>query len=592
MSRRAIRRQWMPSPRRALLAVSCLVLGLALTAVGGAGTGVSAQTASAPQPVDLKGEGSWGPYQELVTWQNDLYGAKAPVNFDFTSTGSPIARQDFASGGLDYVISGRPFLPAELAHIKGGAAALIDVPVQVTAAAFLLAVPEPEGWDVITLICDPYDPNTPDPDKCIVHTPYSGPIRVPNQNLAAMVFRYAGPGEVPISSWNAPEVLSAMGIANLSLPPQASPAPVMRSEPSAMNFYLQQFAQTAAPTVWAGLKAQDSRVQWEPITERLPRLSGASRQGVDQQSLQLGLAGADPASGGISGFTKGILAPVPPSALEAVHQVFPHTLTTLVQMQNASGDWVGPTPDAIDKAVNAGGDTPLYALTHPAPGAYPLVWVNHFYAPAKGLTIAKTEALATTIRYLATAGQDAALAVGDGRLSTALVAQALAGADKLVTGNCVGSDRRIVKSSDPGPDAPNLPAMKTIGPMLHCEAALPVAPTTTTTAAPTTTPSTVPLDTTPLSQYFDPSLTTPVTESSGSPSSGATPTTTPGPTTPARTTATTQPTSYEPATVILPMAIPTAVESGYDRLAALLMGSAAYLLLGPISRRLFVRIRG
>ena len=87
-------------------------------------------------------------------------------------------------------------------------------------------------------------------------------------------------------------------------------------------------------------------------------------------------------------------------------------------MQNANGDWVAPTPDSID----AGGRrpvarAPLFALTNKVPGAYPLVWVDHLYAPAHGLSIEKTEALATVIRYLATAGQDAAQPVGEGRLS-------------------------------------------------------------------------------------------------------------------------------------------------------------------------------
>ena len=38
--------------------------------------------------------------------------------------------------------------------------------------------------------------------------------------------------------------------------------------------------------------------------------------------------------------------------------------------------------------------------------AYPLVWVDHLYAPAHGLSIDKTEGLAMTIRYLATTGQE------------------------------------------------------------------------------------------------------------------------------------------------------------------------------------------
>jgi hypothetical protein len=68
------------------------------------------------------------------------------------------------------------------------------------------------------------------------------------------------------------------------------------------------------------------------------------------------------------------------------------------------------------------------------------------------------------------------------------VKKALAAADALVTSNCTGADRRIVSSSDPGPLAPpTATAMRSIGSMLHCEAA--PASSTSTVAAPTTTTS-------------------------------------------------------------------------------------------------------
>ena len=594
-------RPWLPSRRRGTAGVTLVTLSLILLGAGWSQTG-SAQAATTPDPVVLKGEGTWGPYQELVTWQDDLYGAKAPVDLEYTSTGSQLGRQDYATGGLDYVISGRPFGPDELAKVKGGAAGLIDVPVQVEAMAFLLAVPLPEGFESINLICDPYDPDTPDPDACIVHTPYTGPIRIPNQNLAAMLLRYAGPSTVPVSSWNDPAVLAAMGVPNFSLPEQASPAPVMRSEPSATNYYLQEFAKTAAPSVWEGLKAANPDVPWEPITERLARQGGASRQGVDQQSLQLGLTGADPATGTVGQFTKGIIAPVPASAMGAVHEAFPNTPLTFVQMQNHSGEWVAPTPEAIDKAVEAGGDDPLHALTNDAPGAYPMVWVNHLYAPATGLSVDKTEALATTIRYLATSGQDAAEPVGDGKLSEALVKKALTGADQLVTSNCVGADRKIVKRTDPGDHAPDLPAMKAIGPMLHCEA---VAGATTTTEATTTVPGTLPLITTPVTEPtvpFDAGADVPTDDDFGStgipddpgtePPADTTPPAPVATTKPAKVAVTTTTLNLEPVVANLSMPQPMGVHDGYDRLAALLLGAALYLLFGPLSRRLFARVRG
>src|SRR5258708_38606697 len=92
------------------------------------------------------------------------------------------------------------------------------------------------------------------------------------------------------------------------------------------------------------------------------------------------------------------------------------------------------------------------------------------------------------------AGQDVAATVGEGRISNPLVTKSLQAADDLVRSNCVGGDRVVYTSSDPGPFAPALPALKNIGPMLHCGVSAGTT-TTTSTASPTTgatTPTTFP----------------------------------------------------------------------------------------------------
>ena len=157
--------------------------------------------------------------------------------------------------------------------------------------------------------------------------------------------------------------------------------------------------------------------------------------------------------------------PVPASAIQIGNWREPGV--TLLELQNANGDWVGPTPDTINAAVDAGGDTPLFALDHKVPNAYPLVWVNHLYVHTSGLSIEKTEAIATLIRYLATDGQAVAKDVGEGRLPKTLADKALAAADDLVNSNCTQSDAVKLKSSDPGPYAPDGAGMKAIGPMMQ-----------------------------------------------------------------------------------------------------------------------------
>jgi hypothetical protein len=150
---------------------------------------------------------------------------------------------------------------------------------------------------------------------------------------------------------------------------------------------------------------------------------------------------------------------------------------------------VTPTPAAIDAAVNGTpavtptattGAQPLYAATHPVAGAYPLTYVDYLYAPAHGLSVQKTEALATVIRYLATDGQHPLAGNGDGQLSSTLVSQALASANQLVISNCPAAD--LVDTATPGPYTPTgLPGLDGLGKAFHCEVPGPSPPATTTT---------------------------------------------------------------------------------------------------------------
>jgi hypothetical protein len=330
-------------------------------------------------------------------------------------------------------------------------------------------------------------------------------VQVPNLNVAAMITGSPGSDpNAPLNGWFNPAVLGAMKISRTWDPswPDADPgfafaqgaypAPVLRSDADETTYYLEQFLKAislkssdVATSPWGAMvrlvdpKADPATFA---ISERLPRpASTVTRDGAQEQVHQLGLGGADPSSGTISDLIKGVIAAAPASSLGDVRSAFPKQQFELVAMQNASNDWVAATPDSITAAVAAGGDTPLYALTNAASGAYPLAWVDRLYAPAHGLSVDKTEALATTIRYLATDGQDAAPKAGEGKLSDKLVGEALAAADQLVQSNCTGSDRTVVKSSDPGRFAPRTAGMTAIGPMLHCEAA--AAPSTTVAVA-------------------------------------------------------------------------------------------------------------
>ncbi len=449
--------------------------------VGALAPGSNGPAAAAPAPkapfVALRGGGAWTPYQSLVTWQNELGTAASPIDLGYTPHGTLLGRDDFLSGVTDFVVTGVPFTEPELTIAKRKESDFIKVPMVVGSLAVLLHAPEKPTFSVVTLLCDPYDPNTPDPDACVVVSPFTNPTwRVPHDNLAAMLLEYFGTDPntltptapaLPWRAWNHPSVLRALGVpANATLATKtadSTPDVIGRSDPDEANYFLQQYVARFAPHIWGLVKAADSRIPWDDKSERLGRAPSESRDGVTQQASILGLS-ADSRGGN----SMGRMVYAPPSARVELQRGFPKQPISFVQIKNGHGDWVAPTPDAINKAVDAGLDAPLFAFDHDVPGAYPLAWVDDLYAPAHGLNAYKTEGLAMLIRYLATAGQAAPGKVGEGRLPAPLVTQALAGADALVRSNCTGSDRVLETSSDPGPLAPPGDALAHIGSMLHC----------------------------------------------------------------------------------------------------------------------------
>ena len=224
--------------------------------------------------------------------------------------------------------------------------------------------------------------------------------------------------------------------------------------------------------------------------------------------------------GGVGGFGGGgAVALVPPSGLSdlyATETSQPYSLTnepTIAQwigVQNANGDFVTPNPAAVEAGVDAGaaaGEAPcsatnqnaLYAATNKVPGAYPLTWVDCLYAPTKGLSIAKTDALAGFIRYLVTDGQNSLHANGDAALPEQYVFQALAAANQVVTSNCPSAGGAVVLTSQPVPYAPTDPGVQSIGAVDQCETApTPPASTTTTTVRATTATTAAPSTLIPL----------------------------------------------------------------------------------------------
>jgi hypothetical protein len=619
--------------RRARLArtravLGAIVAGLALTAVISPHDTASATTAPT-QLVELRGGGAWSVYGPLVAWQNDLSTASTYINLAYTPRGTTFGREDVVNKAADFVISGTPFTTDELKKL-GGSKALISAPVQATAIAVYVEPTYTAGQPVFQFFrhrlaadgvhyCDPDDPTTwpPDvtnPDDCYARETFNGPVRIPNANLGAMLLNTKVGGDPPTSAWNNPDVLRALGLnpdagdAVNTAGPDVGPGTVNRSDPDELNYYLGAYVKAVAPDAWAVA----SNNLAEPTENRLPS-QGWTRDGAEQQIQLLASHGCGVTGDGCgtSFSPSGGLAPTPPALITAFRGAFQSPASPqccqpifTAQVQNQHQDWVDPSPEAISKAVEAGGETPFYALNHDVPGAYPLTWVDRMYVPSSGLSVAKTEGDATLMRYLATTGQEKEAAALEGRLSPALVAQTLSAADAVVQGNCVGTDREIVKNSDPGPLAPpDATAMRSIGPMLHCVAVVPSS--TTTTIAATGSNGTSSTDNGSGVLPFSPSSSGSGGSSSGGSSSGATSS---GSASSANNTGSAAAANNESPDVVvakrktvekhqselvaatnLPLPIPTG-QTGRDRLVTFLLGVGLYFLLRKPATRLFQRL--
>jgi hypothetical protein len=445
-------------------------------------------------PVQLTGAGSDDPGRELLTWQKELYGTKGKLNLSYDTVGDLTGRQVYINGLSNYVISGQPFTASDLSRLQGGASSIIAAPVMASALGFLVM------WSpTFTLQRSCAQGDT----SCQATSTYTGQLNVPTTALTDMLWPSIG-GE-SCGCFTDPGIIAATEPAlpqgrdtappTLTTPYEAGvrPLTLMRADPSETNYATQQFATVATPGEFAKLPHFHL-----PITEYLQGepLSGvATLDGLANELTYVSstIEQGGGASGPAAGFTdRGIVLPAPPSAITGLDYTSPPGVPTAaappsparwIGVQNADGDYVAPSPASIDAAINAGGSTPLYALSHPVGGAtpaYPLTYVDDLYAPAQGLSADQAEAMATLIRYLATAGQDAMAAQGDGQLSPPLVAQALAAANQVIASNCTQPDEQVVINSETGRYAPTLGPMdgKTAAqrqaemqggaPMLHC----------------------------------------------------------------------------------------------------------------------------
>lgn len=490
------------------------------------------------------------------------------------SASSAQAREHLLAGEIDAAIIGTPFTSEERA--EGEVKATIEVPIHVSTAMLLMSEPVGKGFEETKIVtadenpdCD-VDPTSEDfdPEMCSRRTTYKGPVRIPHANLAAMMLGVATDG---LNRWQHPDVKAAMGIPNLSYPIAAGVPTFIHREPGeSVNLYVQKYITTAAPKVWELAKLANTGVPYE-VDESVSRALVTR----STPTFQAQLVGVEPQR---NAFTQGTepewasnMADIPPAVSLEAREANPTTPYKVVQMKNGADQWVEPTPESIAKAVAAGGNKPLFALTNRVDGAYPLVWVDNLSVAAKGLSPAKANAVASFVRYVATLGQKGAAALGEGKLSPALVTQALEGADAIVKSNCEGAGVRVVSTTDLGPYAP--PSLSTAG-LAKVSSCVPVEAETPAPPADPGPDASSPVDDAPLTS--EPELPFPSDLDEALPAGDGETAAAPLADTPAGP-ANVQ-AQREPK-VKLPFAVLAASARGVDRLATILIGAVLFLLL-------------
>ena len=560
---------------------------------------------------------------------NAMYDAPANPVLSNSRLGSGLARQRIVEALADgkltsaeerFIISGSPFTDAETAALTKANATLMRAPVHAAHNA-ILASTIPTTYRII----DPLDPlGTEGGPPLVLDGPHpsvsASMMKMPWPALGSHFFE-----QFPGESWVNPAVLTLWGLTlnatdkrwyagtddlffgavNRDVPLFAA-----RYEPSASNLYLLTALSKTAPDEWKKFAA-------------LKKVAGPSENFVGGSPFTIRARGVgnllqylvNPPDG-----KAGTMGPAPLWAVSQLRETYPDFSNTLwvSELQNGAKEWVAPTSDSVTKAIAAGGDTPLYALDHAVPGAYPLAWVDSIYLPATGLSIDEVNAVSAFIRFLATDGQDIVKADSDGVISGDLLTKALAAANAAVTSNCDAAKgvARLEADSPYYPLAAVAPKLHALPPQTVC--ATPVDPSTTTTttittttvAATTTTQATTTTTTIAATTTTQATTTTLATTTRATTATMARATTTttqpatvlaatelPTTTVPATIATTIPPTTptlpddqivgapLAPTVAALPLGLPPTGRAGFDRWTTMLLGGLVLRLARGIFRR-------
>jgi hypothetical protein len=485
------------------------------------------------------------------------------VTVGYSPNGDQVGLQGLVNGTADYAISGVPIQQTSLkpAAVPG---TIIAAPIMPSGLAFIFNEPDggltfesedAYGTPVNSATFGPQPNGTlPYPvgqeiPGCNPPTSTSDgcpPFEVPATNLAAMM----GGGGINSTGvthdWDDPAIVSIWDQEGLDLgspddcgslgenplsgvacqvaseaDPNDYPSVWIRQDPDDDNYYEQQWFTDPNTPATGGVTPASV---WDPPGTTSPPAPTEFPVGTTTGGTKEGLISLLESSWDVltPENTGGSLVEAPPSGRTLADQNFEKSYQAALQahltpvqipvpedlyVQNDDGDWVSPTPAAIEAGVNAGAaaresacsDTStttksnlnaLYGADHKVPGAYPVSWVDCLYAPTQGLSIAKTDALSGLVRYLVTDGQSYLEPDGDGKLPESYVKQALTAANTIVTDNCPGAGGQVAMTADPTIYSPVSTGVTALGAVDECEAPTnptPITTPTTTASSPSTT---------------------------------------------------------------------------------------------------------
>lgn len=428
-------------------------------------TSAPAQAPTPSAPVQLDAVESFESAPMLAATAMMMSGATSEFTYADRVEGTSAVRRHFIDGGVDFAVSGVPFTSEETKELSDAGRAVIAAPVQAVGLSVFGFAP---SLPVFPGRCVQEDPESEDGCTLFDAVRYDGPVQLTPKLLADLFYESA-------NIWLRPELAANLDLPDdgtYFLPPIYGPRPLVRLDGDATNLYLDRYLQAKVPEERRQALASVPGGSTDVAPSELwPLPLTPARRGQDNLVAQIS-NGLDPGAGGQSmGGSVGIVGEFAVrSTLETNRErPVPEQVGLFrVNLLNDAGKWVAPTTDSISAGVAgagaelaaafAKGDAAATAQLVPAAEAeYPITWVNHLYAPTTGLTPAKANAIASMIRVQVTAGQSAASleAMGDGRLTPEMVAEALAAADSLVRSNCAAAKATVVTVKGHGPFVPS-----------------------------------------------------------------------------------------------------------------------------------------